>query len=230
MQKPTEGKLYGIFWKGDFDNYYIGHQAEEILKGRLYAPYLETKTDPVVIDCGGNIGLFSLYASKYAKKVYTLEPSPIHFDTINRMLAFNDIRNVKPINKAIYINNGFFNFYHNINETMGSLHQAVADGSKPPIQVPSITLEQLFKDEKIDHCDLLKIDIEGTEYEVICSESFKAVADKIDTVIGETHAWADRNPQQLINALQDAGFIYHTIPNDASIFVATKPQTLGTKY
>lgn len=225
-----ETKLHALFWKGDFDKYFLGHQAEEILKGRLYAPYLENRKDPVVIDCGGNIGLFSLYAAKYAKQVYCLEPDPELFDVINRMKTFNELTNIKPINKAIYIENKLFPFFRNPNRTMNSLHQAVSSQDFPPIQVEAITLDQLFKDEKIEHCDLLKIDIEGSEFEVICSDSFKKVADKVDCVIGEMHSWGDRNPQQLINALQDCGFIYNTIPNDASIFVGTKSEQLGTKF
>lgn len=221
-------KKYALFWKGDFDQYFLGHQAEEILKGRIYAPYLENKENATVIDCGGNIGLFSLYASKYAKQVYCLEPDPELFNLIEDMVLFNDLKNVTPVNAAIFIENKMFDFFRNPNRTMNSLHSAVANPMYPPIKVPAITLEKLFADQKIEHCDLLKIDIEGSEVEVLSSDSFAKVASKIDTVIGESHQWSGRHPQQLIDALTSQGFTVHSIPNDAELFVATK-ETLGTK-
>jgi len=224
-----QNKLYGIFWNGDFDNYFLGHQFEEIFKSRIYAPYLENKKDAVVLDIGANIGIFSLYASKYAKQVYAIEPSQEHFDTLSRMILHNELKNVKPIKKAIYMKEELLDFYHNNNKTMYSLHQSVEDRSQPIERVEATTIEKLMQEEKIDHVDLLKIDIEGTEFEVLSHPSFQKIADKIDVVVGETHAWANRNPQQLVDALRGAGFIVETIPNDAQLFVARKGQTTGTK-
>lgn len=215
-------KTNALFWTGDFDQYFIGHQAEEILKARIYAPYLESKKDPVVIDCGGNIGLFSLYASKYAKQVYCMEPTPEHQENIEKMLVFNGLDNVKLIKKAVFTENTTLPFYRNPNKTMNSLHQAVATQGLEPLMVEAITLEQLFKDENIEHVDLLKLDIEGTETEVLSSNSFRAVADKIDVVVTERHAWSGRNPNQLNEALKSNGFEIHTIPNDADIVIGVK--------
>lgn len=215
-------KINGIFWRGDFDNYYLGHQAEEIFKARIYAPYLEQVVDPIVLDVGGNIGMFSLYASKYAKQVYTLEPSKEHFETIQEMLKFNEITNVKPINKALFMENAKFPFHHNKNKTMYSLHGAVSDGSSAPEEVEAITLDKLFEDEKIDHLNLMKLDVEGSEAEILASPGFAKVAPKIDVVMGELHSWMNRNPQQLVNNLKDLGFIVEQIPNDATLFVARR--------
>lgn len=225
----TEDKIYGLFWRGDFDNYYLGHQGEEILKARIYAPYLEDKKAAVVIDAGGNIGLFSLYASKYSKVVYCLEPAEEQFQLISHMVLNNELTNVIPIRKALYIENKEFPLYHNPNKTMNSLHAAVADKNMQPEMVWAITLDKFFEEQNIEHCDLFKIDIEGSEFEVLCSESFAKVASKIDTVIGETHSWGGRNPQQLIDAFKENGFEYNTIQGDATLFVASKKKVLGKK-
>ena len=215
-------KTYGFFFKGDFDNYFLGHQMEEIFKTRLYAKYLENKKDAVVLDVGGNIGSFSLYASKYAKQVYTLEPSLEHFENINYMLNFNEIKNVKPIQKALYIEDKPFPFFHNNNKTMYSLHQAVNDNSSQPETVMAVTLPTLFKEEGITHIDLMKLDIEGSEYEVIGSKSFADVADKIDCIIGESHAWSGRNPNQLRDSFRNNGFEFQWFPHDAQLFIAQR--------
>ena len=221
--------MKGLFWEGDLEQYYLGHQAEEILKSKIYAPYLEHRKDAVVIDLGANLGLFSLYAAKYSKQVYAIEPDPELFGCIIKMLEFNELTNIKAIRSAVFIDNATYDFWRNSNRTMGSLHQAVKDPKFPPIKVSAITLDKLFEDEKIDHVDLLKIDIEGSEVEVISSTGFAKVADKIDIVIGETHDWSGRHPNQIIDAFKQNGFVVESIPADAHIFVAKKPQQVGTK-
>lgn len=217
-----ENRTYAFFWKGDYDHYFLGHQFEEIFKARIYKPYLEDKKDPVVLDIGGNIGLFSLYAAKYAKQVYTVEPDPELVELINQQIVFNETKNVKVIQKAIYIEDSPFPFYRNPNRTMNSLHQAVAHSDFPPITVQAVTLETLFKEEGIEHVDLMKLDIEGTEIEVLSSLGFKKVADKVDVVVTERHNWAGRHPHQLDEALKNNGFTVLTIPNDADIVVGVK--------
>lgn len=216
-------QLKGLFWYDDFDKYFLGHQAEEILKARIYKPYLEDKKDAVVLDIGGNVGLFSLYAAKYAKQVYTLEPSPEHCSLIRHMLEFNKITNVKLLENALYIDNGKFEYYTpENNKTMWSLHAAVNDGKSSPQGVDAITFDTLFKLENIEHVDLAKVDVEGSEYEIFASEGFRLVAPKIDTIVCEVHSWAGRNRNQINESFKNAGYKVATIPNDADIIVATR--------
>ena len=215
-------KLQAIFWTGDIDNHYLGHQFEEIFKSRIYAPYLENIKDAVVLDIGANVGIFSLYASKYAKRVYALEPSLEHYTTLTQMLSFNKITNVIPLKKAIYIKSGQFPFHHNKNRTMYSLHQSVEDNSQKPEQVSTTTLDELIDVQKIDHINLMKIDVEGSEFEILGGEGFRKIASKVDVVIGESHVWANRHVNQLRESLKNNGFSVTGIPNDAQLFVATK--------
>ena len=222
-------KLHALYWPGDIESFYPGHQFSEIFKERIYAPYLEHKKDAVVIDLGANLGIFSLYAAKYSKQVYAIEPDPELFECIVETLKTNNLNNVKAIRSAVFIDNATYDFWRNSNRTMGSLHQAVRDPKFPPIKVPAVTLDKLFEDENIDHVDLLKIDIEGSEVEVISSAGFAKVADKIDVVIGETHDWSGRHPNQIVDAFKQNGFIVESIPADAHIFVAKKPQGVGVK-
>lgn len=215
-------ELHGLFWPGDIENYYPGHQFEEIFKTRLYAPYLEDKTNAQVLDLGANLGVFSIYAQKYSSKVWSLEPDPENFFAFSHTVEFNHFDKIKPIQKAIYIENGTFDFHQNDNKTMKSLHAAIDDGKTPPPPVETITIDKLFKDEGIEHLDLVKLDIEGTEVELVSSAGFREVAPKIDVVIGEYHQWSGRNPNQLKEALENNGFKFEWYPHDAQLFRAYK--------
>lgn len=124
-----------------------------------------------------------------------------------------------PINKAIDVQNDPKPFYHNANTTMHSLNPAVEDGSQENETVECITLDRLFEEQGLDHVDIMKIDIEGTESELLANENFLKIAPKVDLVMGESHAWDPRNRNQLSEALKVAGYQVSTMPSAADIFV-----------
>lgn len=214
--------MHGIFFNPPIEDNWLGHIVAEIYKDKIYEPYLIGKKDLIILDIGANLGITSYYFSKFAKQVYALEPAFEHFDVLAHMLTFNQLTNIKPIRKAIFTENKKFPLFHNKNKTMYSLHQNVADGLSPNEMVEAITLDQLFKDENIDHVDLMKLDVEGSEVEILSSLSFHEVANKIDVIIGEQHSWSGRHPNQLREALKSNGFSYETLANDANLFVAKR--------
>lgn len=216
--------LKAIYYRGDIEVNFIGHILSEVLKEGVYRPYLPPSPQgKVCLDVGANIGLTSLYFSKYFEKVYSLEPSTEHFDTFTKMVEFNKLTNIKPINKALYIDNEKHAFGgRSDNKTMRSLHTAIWENGQPTEEVQCVTLDKLFEDEGITHIDLMKLDIEGSEIEVISSSSFREVADKIDVVCGESHGWSGRHPNQLKEAFVTRGFDFTVIPNDAQIWVARR--------
>lgn len=211
-----------IFFEGRLEDNYLGHQIKEIYFDKVYEPYLLGKKNLTIVDIGANIGMTSYYFSQFADKVYAIEPSLEHYTTLTNMLAFNKIENVKPINRAIYIKSGQFPFFHNKNKTMRSLHMAVDDKSEEAEIVNCVTLEELINQEKIEHIDLLKVDIEGSEVEVFSHTSFKNIASKVDTIVTERHGWSGRNPQQLIDALKSVDFQVEIIPNQADLIIAKR--------
>lgn len=214
--------LNAIFFEGNIETNFIGHQCAEIYKEKIYAPFVEGKNLETCIDIGA-MGITPYYFSKHFKRVYALEPSSDSFKALTTMLDYNKITNVEAINRAVYIKDGKFGLGGpDNNQTMRSLHTATWQDGKAREEVEAITLSMLFKDKNIKHVDLMKVDIEGTEIELFSSTSFLEVAPLVDTVITESHAWSGRNPQQLVEALKNAGFTIEPIKGDATLFVAHK--------
>jgi FkbM family methyltransferase len=214
--------MKAIFFNEPAEANFLGHQLGEVYKEEVYKPFLLGKSDLTILDIGGNIGVTSFYFSHFAKRVITVEPSKEHFEVLKKMVEFNELKNVTLVNKAIFMQTGKYPLFHNQNKTMFSLHMAVNDGSQKEELVDTITLEDLFKQEKIDHVDLMKLDIEGSEIEVLSHSSFKAVADKIDLIITERHQWSGRHPNQLNEALKNTGFTVEQIPSNADLVVAKR--------
>jgi len=70
------------------------HESETIaVKSFLEkVPHLKT-----IIDIGANIGVTSYYFSRFAKIVYSLEPSTEHFDILAKMVNFNKLTKFIPL-------------------------------------------------------------------------------------------------------------------------------------
>ena len=213
---------HGFFFTPPLQANFWGHIMEEMWKSRIYDPYLPLKKGGIALDIGANVGLVSYFLSLHFEKVFSIEPSTEHINNLTTMINYNKIDNITPIKKAIYIQNGTFAFGGpENNKTMRSLHMNTP-GWKEEEKVEAITLDKLFEDYKIEHVNLMKMDIEGSEVEVFSHPTFLKVADKIDVIITERHAWSGRHPNQLNEALQNAGFKIEQIPNSADLVVAKR--------
>lgn len=198
-------KELSAFFFRDFKNSYIPDILEEIYIKKVYDPYLSGKSDLIIADWGGNIGLTSYFFKDYAKKVYCVEPAREHQEVIEKLIEFNKIDNIELCKYAISNENGKTKFYHSPNTTMFSL-SSVATNKDDFEEVETVTVDEFFKRNKIDHLDLLKLDVEGFECEIIASDEFKKWAPKIKTICFEYHNWAKCELSQFINMLKDLGY------------------------
>lgn len=214
------GDFNGFFWKGDPKSYYLGHQFSEIFKSEIYKDYVND--GDVVLDVGANIGLFSLYASPIARMVYAFEPTPDHFECLEKTIEFNEMKNVLPIRKAIANDNGKQEFYFSENQTMNSLKEAVGNTGRK-ITVDTITLDRFFDDFDIKKVDFMKLDIEGSEGEILQGAGFRKVSPKIDSFVFEYHTWSGMNLNQIINTLRDRNYVVKQIPEDATLYYCHRP-------
>ena len=155
------------------------------------------KTD-TVIDVGAHIGLFSLHTSQICKngKIYAFEPMIENYDILKSNIQLNNFSNIKAENCAISNSSSKITIYQNNDE---SGHSKFIETNNP-IEVNSKSLNEIFNDEKIKKCDLLKLDCEGSEYEIIDSLEDKNF-EKIEKMIIEYHL-ADSHPE-LLNKLKN---------------------------
>jgi FkbM family methyltransferase len=209
-------KYNAIFYK-DFENSYIPHILRELYIDKVYDRFLMGRKDITLLDIGANIGLFSMYAYPMCKTIHAIEPCKEHCDTIKKNMDYNGIKNVNIHQIAIANKNGEMTLHHSDNKTA---HNLLVGGDGEVVKTK--TLDVFFEENKIKHVDFIKLDIEGSEFEVLGGEGFAKVADKIDTIVGEIHSWAGINYNQIRDSLEQRGFRYRDIKADASIFVAER--------
>ena len=156
----------------------ILHQFNEL---SWYSEYL-TPEDKIILDLGGNIGLFALHVTPWAEKIITVEPTPSHME-LNKYLT-KDFTNIIHLQAAISNTSGqipFFTF--DSNTTMNSL---VNRGGNS-FMVESITIPDLIKKYNLCHVDFIKLDIEGSEVMALNDDIIKSFSDKVSKILIEFH-------------------------------------------
>lgn len=145
---------------------------------------INIQKNDIIIDIGGHIGLFALYASQYCKngKIYSFEPVIENYNLFLENIKNNNLTNVKAFNTAVSKNEGEVNLFLNDDQAAHSIFTK----SNTVKKVNSTTLQKIFEKNKIENCNLLKIDCEGAEYEILENlpiEYYK----KIQKIVIECH-------------------------------------------
>ncbi len=152
-------------------------QFSEIFVQRHYA-FRSQVAEPVIVDCGGNIGLSAIWFKQtYPKaKLTVYEADPATAKILSRNVASAGITEIDVHNAAVWIENGTVAF-----DNLGRDKGTVAPGGA--IQVRSVDLAAHLP----DRVDLLKLDIEGAEYPVIERLCKGGAINRVQALVAEYH-------------------------------------------
>lgn len=154
--------------------YWQGFQEADEGVLRLIKRHLPN--DGIFIDIGANIGSFTLVAARIASqgKVHAFEPSDHHFKRLSRNVALNDFNNVVLNKKGLNDEVGFATlFLPNLsgeinNSGAASLYSSTnASDIQVTENVELIPLDDYIHEHGVDRIDLIKIDIEGAEFNAL---------------------------------------------------------------
>lgn len=217
MDSPIQGFFYR-----DFANAHIPEILYEIYLEKVYEPYLKNRNFQTIVDVGANIGLTAHYFKDYAREVFAVEPAREHVECIQKMIRLNGISNIKVLPYAMAPTIGPSFLYHHTNGTMHGLDPRLNATGDPEI-IMCITFEVLFKMFGIKEIDFLKLDPEGVESELILSEGFINVCDKIKTIVGEWHVWGKLNKDEFKAQYEKIGYTFEWIQNtNAALYCARR--------
>lgn len=127
------------------------------------------KPDPLIIDCGSNIGMAILYFKKIypESRVIAFEPWQEAFDKLAHNIVSNDLSLVSLHRKAVHDKAGAVLLFQGENDP-GSLRTSINsarvwNAKKIKQEAEAVCLSDYI----VEHIDLLKLDIEGAESGVI---------------------------------------------------------------
>ncbi len=123
------------------------------------------KEGDFVIDAGGNIGLFSVFASKVVKdngKIFTFEPVSTIYKTLQRNIEVNNISNCVVFRYALGSFNGEVDIFIDEKKIGASTLRANNEATSKE-KIKQIKLDDFVKQNNIPKIDFIKADIEGAE-------------------------------------------------------------------
>lgn len=132
-------------------------------------PPIQLEADDVVVDVGGWVGSFAIYAAKKAKKVFVSEPLPHILEFLKLNVKVNELDNVVISEKGVAgaCEERKLHFLSRDPE-MGYLHETDGhthfDGN---VGIKVVTLDKFVKENSIGRIDFLKLNCEGAEGEII---------------------------------------------------------------
>lgn len=182
---------------------------KEIFIDDYYTPNgFEIKKGDIVVDIGAHIGVFSVFASRFARKVYSFEPSDDNFKVLEENIAINNIGNiVAPFNSAVSNMTGEKELFICPDNSAGHSFYAPENGHKNrKITVPAVSFEDFIALNDISVIDFLKIDCEGGEYDILlgCPPGILKIIRRISMEYHDIDS--DRNVSFLENFLKKNGF------------------------
>jgi len=145
---------------------------------------LDIQNRDVVFDIGANIGLWTAYIlNKGAKKVYAFEPNKLAISQLNH--NFKDNKNVVIVPKGVYHEHTKIPFYVDASNSL--ISSMINDEHKVlAYEVETVTIDEVLSEYNIDKINLLKMDIEGAEFDIFDNISTETM-NKIDSLLIEYH-------------------------------------------
>jgi FkbM family methyltransferase len=185
------------------------NEAIVILSGMEYPDIhlnslFENSGSKVIFDLGGNIGSFVLYYDylnsinfkKQDYKIYVFEPHPGNLNILKNNIninIINNINNVEIIDKAVSGTAGVLKF--DISGNFDSFK--LSNESKNFIEVQSVILSEFCSNKLIKYIDLLKIDIEGGEYDIL-NKDLSFLESSVGLIIMEYHKLSSKKNKDYI--------------------------------
>ena len=177
---------------------------------------VQIKDDWTVVDIGAGIGDFAISVAKEHPncRVYACEPFPESFRLFKENIRLNAVQNVSEFQIAI----GSSSAEMTLSTTGEAVQHTTTDSTvartaASRIKVQSLSLCDFFEVNCIEHCNFLKLDCEGCEFEILLNAGLE-ILQKIDHICLEYHdGFTEFSHQDLLNHLEQNGFRVASTPN-----------------
>ena len=191
-----KGDIVYVLWNGfrfaaragstDYSEIIINNGDSEYPS--IYFPKTES---PIIIDLGANIGETAIFIYKKLLKnnptIYAIEPNSNNYKYLEKNIKINNIKNILPFKLAITKKTGHSYLNFNNNNYDGGFVDGVRNKKLSQNEkILTMTLEYFCKKYKISQIDLVKIDIEGSEYEVF-EQSLNYIKKHVKSIFVELH-------------------------------------------
>lgn len=190
----------------------------ELVFRRVYEarPGFEVVHGDVVVDLGANCGLFTCMAAARGARVVAIEAQRGFIEEIEQNAALNGLSaRVTPVWAMVHGDHGVF--------ASADVRQRASHmrGLEPPDR----ELSEILDAHGIDRVDLLKMDIEGSEFGLFAAPG--AWLGRVRRIVAEVHA-GHGDARALMGRIRDAGFDVTRL--DADLLEADPPWDAPSQF
>jgi FkbM family methyltransferase len=148
----------------------------EIFEANVYQVAAKDVEGGIVLDIGGNVGMFSIYASLLgAKQVIAYEPEDENCELFKKNIAINKIENIELRQNAVSSRDETFEIYKS--QAASKRVDYVGEINCPKQTVEAISINHIL--DPLKEIAVLKIDCEWAEYDIfagITEQNLKKIA------------------------------------------------------
>jgi len=143
------------------------HIFTEIWLMNIYSKFAsQLIKDGTIIDVGAHTGLFVTFFSRICSegKIICYEPNRENYEILKENIQINNLNNVILNKQAVLSKPGFITLFLNDHD---SASHSVIKKTKNSVKVEATTIKKIFENNSIKYCELLKLDCEGSEFDIL---------------------------------------------------------------
>lgn len=168
--------------------------------------YIKDIKNPVVLDVGAFIGITPLYFLRHKSAlIYAIEANPDIFQYLKQNIHSD---RVMCSNVAI----GGANHKIRFGKSDTRLIISPYEKYEQFYEVTTVTIKKYMEHFQIPHINVLKMDIEGGEYESLLCKDFQDIKENVDSIIIEGHNMRDVIYSALPAVLRKLGYKAKLLP------------------
>jgi FkbM family methyltransferase len=182
------------------------HVVFEVFTENIYPAAL--RPGDTVIDIGAQIGCYTVRAARRGAKVYAFEPFPENFGALERNISLNRLEGVMAFAHAIGSESGLRTMFLPDDGGHTGRYSLFPGRGSRTLSVPCTSLDDVMREHTLERVDILKIDCQGSEYEILYGASEGALA-RIRRILIECEIFErpDWSVAALTRYLQERGFV-----------------------
>lgn len=171
---------------------------KEIFYHKLYSPYFPFYNKCTIVDIGAHKGFFAMYAALNCSsdsKIICLEPSDRNYTDLTKNIHLNRLSNIHTVNKGVLSKAGEVTLYLYSpanNSILREYENIIDKRSQNSESIQVITLARIIETFQLEKIDFLKIDCEGSEYDILYHLESSIYA-KIKVISLEFHDLNEKN-------------------------------------
>lgn len=179
-----DGNKINLLW----DDFYVDCDIYvESIFDRFFVP----KLNDVIVDAGAHIGTYTVKTAKIVGSkgcLIAVEPDEENYDLLTKNIRINKFQNIIPVKVALSDFKGTTNFFKSSKSRSHSLSDTLwADSIVDITKTKVTTLDHLLEKLGVTKVDILKINVEGSELNLLRGSENFLTKRKILKIIATPH-------------------------------------------